>query len=451
MFSKISLTAAVIGAGFGGLALPALAASHSLLPPQAPGTPGHVQMTRIPSDLPEGVRIGLTRPVKSLAGAYIGVAQEGKEEKVVVLYDSQGRPFFTLGNGASCADACLKNWQPAVAPAGAKEAGGFTIAGGHWAFRGKPLYVAVNGPKLSDPLPFTPGNERLRQQYLNGLAVVDGVDNMHMVRLVPQTWMDMPSSIGVAEYRLAPGQILAAGAGALNAMGRPLYTFKGTPEQEKALPDMFKPQPAALMSVALGDFTIRARADGTRQWAYKGAPLYTCSCDTTVGALNGEGAAPGIAPAVIFAYSTPADVVLKKDNLALGRMAEAKTGKTLYFRDRTLDDYQPDRARNMYGTINAQIAAAMGTSHCDATCEKEWKPFLASKNAQASGYWSVIDRKDGKRQWAYKNAALYTHVKEAPGSLDGNETYHIEFDDGHGGKAMADAFGMGLFWRAAVP
>ena len=438
-FPKFHLMVASVGAAFGVLI--------SQLPAAAAGRP---EMARIPSDLPAGIRIGLTRPVTNLNGAYIGVAQEGKEEKVVALYDAEGRPFFTVANGV-CADACLKNWQPAAAPSGAKETGGFTILGGHWVFRGKPLYVALKGPNLSDPLPFTAGNERLRQQYLFGLAVVDPADGMRLLRLVPQTWMDLPYSIGVAEYRLAPGQILAAGAGALNAMGKPLYVFKGTPEQEKALPAVFKPQEASLMSVALGDITVRARDDGTKQWAYKGAALYTCTCDTTVGALNGEGVAAGIAPAVIFAYSLPQDVVLKKDNLALGRIAEARTGKTLYFRDRTLDDYQPDRARNMYGTINAQIAAAMGTMHCDAACEKEWKPFLAAKGAQATGYWSVIDRKDGKRQWAYKNAALYTHANEAPGALDGNETYHIEFDDGAGGKAMPNAFGMGLIWRAAVP
>jgi predicted lipoprotein with Yx(FWY)xxD motif len=437
-FSKFCLMAASAAAAVGVLVSPL---------PAAAAAP--IEMARIPSDLPAGIRVGLTRPVKTLVRAYRSVAQEGKEEKLTALYSSDGRPFFTADSG--CDDACLKNWQPAVAPAGAKETGGFTILGGHWAFRGKPLYVAVNGPKISDPFPFTAGSERLGEQYLNGLAVVDGADGMHLVRLVPQSWMDLPYSIGVAEYRLAPGQVLAAGAGPLNAMGKPLYMFRGTPEQEKALPAMFVPQPAAVMSMPLGDFTIAARDDGSRQWAYKGAALYTCACDTTVGALNGEGVVAGIAPAVIFAYSTPKDVVLKKDSLALGRLADAHTGKTLYFRDRMLDDYQPDRARNMNGTINAQIAAAMSTMHCDAVCEKEWKPFLAPKDAQVSGYWSVIDRPDGKHQWAYKNAALYTHVKEAPGSLDGNETYKIEFDDGHGGKAMPNAFGMGLIWRAAVP
>ena len=435
-YSKFCLMVAGAGAALG-----ALASQLSAAPSQ---------MARIQSDLPAGIRVALTRPMANLNGAYIGIGQEGKEEKIVAFYDAEGRPFFTVANGV-CADACLKNWLPAAAPSGAKETGGFTVLGGHWLFRGKPLYVAIKGPKLADPYPFPAGNERLRPNYLTGLAVVDPADGMRLVRLVPQTWMDLPYSIGVAEYRLAPGQILAAGAGALNAMGKPLYMFKGTPEQEKALPAIFKPQEASLMSVALGDFTVRARDDGTKQWAYKGAALYTCTCDTTIGALNGEGTAAGIAPAVIYAYSLPQDVVLKKDNLALGRIAEARTGKTLYFRDRMQDDYQPDRSRNMYGTINAQIVAGLGTMHCDAACEKEWKPFLAAKGAQATGYWSIIDRKDGKRQWAYKNAALYTHANEAPGALDGNETYHVEFDDGAGGKAMPNAFGMGLIWRAAVP
>ena len=91
----------------------------------------------------------------------------------------------------------------------------------------------------------------------NGVGLSgQGEDGMMLVRVAPRSWTNMPFSIGVAEYRLAPGQVLAVGVAGNNPMGKPLYTFTGTPEQEKALPAMFKPQYAAGLSLPVGDFTV---------------------------------------------------------------------------------------------------------------------------------------------------------------------------------------------------
>ncbi|WP_448203049.1 COG4315 family predicted lipoprotein [Azospirillum sp. sgz302134] len=38
-----------------------------------------------------------------------------------------------------------------------------------------------------------------------------------------------------------------------------------------------------------GDYSVVTRDDGTRQWAYKGKPLYTWSKDSKVGDTTGEG------------------------------------------------------------------------------------------------------------------------------------------------------------------
>jgi predicted lipoprotein with Yx(FWY)xxD motif len=201
----------------------------------------------------------------------------------------------------------------------------------------------------------------------------------------------------------------------------------------------------------MGDFTIRERPDATRQWAYKGAALYACDCDISTGDLNGKEAAPGIAPAVLVNYYVPPQVAIEKDSLAIGRIVEAKTGKTLYYRDRLIDDYTPDHARPVVGTMSPAVGASLGLKHCDARCEKEWHPFLAPKNAQPQGYWSFYVRADGAHQWAYKSSALYTHAPERPGTLDGNETYELKIEDGHGGSAGPPEFGLGLAWRAVVP
>lgn len=420
----------------------------------AVGAADQSAVVRIPSDLPSGVRIGYARVVKAIRGSTALKTLRGSVELAggtVVFADAEGRPFYSLPTGAECADACLKNFQPAAAPVGASAVGGFTSVNGIWSFRGRALYVALEGPKLTDPwnIDESDSNRPILRDF--GLEITEGKDGMQLVRVAPKAWTKMPFSIGVAEYRLAPGQVLAVGVSGSNPMGKPLYAFSGTPEQEETLPSMFKPQYAGAFSLPIGDFTVHIRDDGTSQWAYRGATLYTCSCDISLGSLNGEGVSAGMAPAMMVRYFVPKEVVLKKDPLVVGRMVEASTGKTLYFRYRLVDAYSHDNTRPMFGLVNAHLAAGIGTKLCDAKCEKEWKPLWAPKDAKSEGYWSIYERADGKRQWAYMNAAVYTHANEAPGSLDGDETFDVDFEDGFGGQALPKEFGLGVAWRALVP
>ena len=49
------------------------------------------------------------------------------------------------------------------------------------------------------------------------------------------------------------------------------------------------PLAVAPSAKAMGDYTIITRADGTRQWAYKGQPLYYFVRDAKAGDMAGEG------------------------------------------------------------------------------------------------------------------------------------------------------------------
>ena len=49
------------------------------------------------------------------------------------------------------------------------------------------------------------------------------------------------------------------------------------------------PLPAAPTAKPAGDYTIIMRTDGTRQWAYKGAPLYYFVKDAKTGDKTGDG------------------------------------------------------------------------------------------------------------------------------------------------------------------
>jgi predicted lipoprotein with Yx(FWY)xxD motif len=49
------------------------------------------------------------------------------------------------------------------------------------------------------------------------------------------------------------------------------------------------PLPAAADAAATGDYSVITRDDGTRQWAYKGRPLYGWKNDQKPGDITGDG------------------------------------------------------------------------------------------------------------------------------------------------------------------
>jgi predicted lipoprotein with Yx(FWY)xxD motif len=53
-----------------------------------------------------------------------------------------------------------------------------------------------------------------------------------------------------------------------------------------------------------------------------------------------------------------------------------------------------------------------GKSGCYDQCAKAWPPFAAAADAKADGKWTIIDRTDGTKMWAYDGKPLYTFVKD---------------------------------------
>jgi predicted lipoprotein with Yx(FWY)xxD motif len=62
-----------------------------------------------------------------------------------------------------------------------------------------------------------------------------------------------------------------------------------------------------------------------------------------------------------------------------------------------------------------------GTTNCYDKCATAWPPAMASADAKAEGDFSLVDRKDGSKMWAYKGMPLYTWVKDTkPGDTTGD-------------------------------
>ncbi|MDB5424104.1 MAG: hypothetical protein JWQ29_1520 [Phenylobacterium sp.] len=139
----------------------------------------------------------------------------------------------------------------------------------------------------------------------------------------------------------------------------------------------------------LGKWSAIARADGSQQLAYAGQPLYTSVLDKAPGDLNGWGQygignASGRIPLWARLDAPPQVEVVPT---ALGRVLATASGMSLYILDE-----DPKR------------------SPCEDACAKTWPPFLAGELAQASADWSLVERTDGARQWAYRGRPLHTFV-----------------------------------------
>ena len=62
-----------------------------------------------------------------------------------------------------------------------------------------------------------------------------------------------------------------------------------------------------------------------------------------------------------------------------------------------------------------------GVSACYLKCAEAWPPFRAGPRARRAGPWTIIVRRGGERQWAYKGRPLYTWIKDkGPGQTTGD-------------------------------
>lgn len=219
-----------------------------------------------------------------------------------------------------------------------------------------------------------------------------------------------------------------------------------------ALPDVdtrpscaavWPPFRAAPAAKPVGKWSIIERADHVRQWAYEGAALYTSVLDRMPGDVFGGSSrkARFDGPAVRVPVSPPPDV---PPGL---RVVTTSTGRLLVT-DHDFSVYSADQD-------------PAGASACEATCTQQWPPITAAASATAHGDWSVILRRDGVRQWAYRRRALYRRALDSrPRSQTGSDVagWHNVYtqrapapppeftvQDTTAGQVLADARGMTIY------
>lgn len=211
---------------------------------------------------------------------------------------------------------------------------------------------------------------------------------------------DIPSHPGVVAPRPVPaGTVLA------DLSGRTLYVSDadkpGKPGCDEACARVWSPLPAAWLAAEPGgDWTIVARSDGTRQWAYKGKPLYIYSGDHKPGDVNGEAIAGWHSVMVERKFLPPSVAIWRSD---FGPAFRTTDGHTLYV--------LAELRFNALGT-KRHTGQNLGLTECTGDCLKDWPPLEATADAKGADDWSVITRADGLRQWAYKGWPVYRNVRD---------------------------------------
>lgn len=354
---------------------------------------------------------------------------DGSGAQTATRVDRDGFTLYTFendrgaggeGSGSSNCNGspCAANWPPLYAEAGATDWGDFTVidrddSTRQWAFKGMPLYFYVgdtaagdtNGEGLSNvwyvarPDPFTTADSSIGTVFVGATSVM-GVDS---TGAQTATRVDRDGFTLYVFDNDAPNDSNCNGSPcAVN--WPPLYADSG--------------------STATGDFSIVTRDDASRQWAFKGEPLYFFAGDAAAGDVNGDQAAGGIwhaarpAPVQLFDGGSFGDIFAARgtitdvdgDGNRAGTSSD-KTGFTVYLFDDDANDADGDGA---------------GDSDCNDTCAVTWPPLYAEDTDTAAGDFTIIDRDDGSRQWAYDGAPLYFYVGDAAaGDVNGvYDTWH---------------------------
>jgi predicted lipoprotein with Yx(FWY)xxD motif len=136
-----------------------------------------------------------------------------------------------------------------------------------------------------------------------------------------------------------------------------------------------------------GDWSVIKRADGSRQAAYKGKPLYSFTGDKRIGDSAGDGKDGAWHVAKLPIPALPVGVSAVDVPDAIGVVLVDQRGRTLY----TIAD------------------PAVVAKECPHDCPLRL-PLEAPAVANSVGDFSPVARDDGVIQWAYKGMLLFSYA-----------------------------------------
>jgi predicted lipoprotein with Yx(FWY)xxD motif len=326
-----------------------------------------------------------------------------------LLHDAKGMSLYTFVRDvepgkSNCNGPCVEQWPPLVASEGDHSNGDWTVlvredGSRQWAYRGKPLYAYARD--------VSPGD-----------SYGDGVNEQWFSALKP---IATPAGASVAKTLL--GHVIA------DRKGMTLYA---NPKAAACVADCaltFTPVAASWMAKGEGDWSVVTRADGSKQWAFRGQALYRYSGDVKPRETSGHGKS-GFA-AIMLEPPPPRPAWVTVLGGDAGPILGDANKKTLYARipprparQRPTQLAQAGgvpQAIELVGQTIAQAPESDKEKLCGIECpDSVWRPLIAAAGDKPIGNWSIIKREDGRMQWAYKGNTLYTNIRDVmPGDLEG--------------------------------
>jgi len=355
-----------------------------------------------------------------------GITTERVVKDGFTLYSFENDRNDADGDGlgdSDCNNECAEIWPPLFAEKGATALGEFSIitrddGNNQWAYKGLPLYFFANDAAAGDT---------------NGEGVID---KWYVFRPTP-TQVSSSSLGSIISSATSISDV--DGSGGIDTTTRSrkdfsLYVFDndvndangdgfGDSDCNGSCAEIWPPLFADLGAIATGNYSIISRDDGSRQWAYLGAPLYFFVNDADSSDVNGDQVGDiwhlaRTAPIQVVTDDNLGDIFAARGDIfdvdsegGLASTSSLRTGYTVYLFDNDTNDTDGDGA---------------GDSDCNGGCAVTWPPLYADENDLAGGDFSIIERDDGSFQWAYQNQPLYFFAADtAPGATAGiYSTWH---------------------------
>lgn len=298
----------------------------------------------------------------------------------------------TTSNAGSCAGL----WPPLLASSDASASGKFTLITRsddtmQWAYENAPLYQysgdSSQGDILGDGIGGTWHLARptpVKLATINDLATYVANGTVHSVT----------SNSGTLEsVRMSKG-------------GFSLYVFDADPINQSACYDLnyggcinaWPPIIADTGAKASGYLSILNLENGQSQWAYKGKALYLFAGDTEAGDVNGDDVNG------VWHLATKEPAVFRGES---GSRSLTSTGMVSTLAPDSNGDLVVTMEDKDQFTLYTFDNDEAGVSNCEAGCLANWPALIAGENEQAIGDYSIIERSDGHRQWAYQQMPLY--------------------------------------------
>ncbi|MCB2106075.1 MAG: hypothetical protein KDE14_00185 [Rhodobacteraceae bacterium] len=196
-------------------------------------------------------------------------------------------------------------------------------------------------------------------------------------------------------FTAAPGP---AGPVLTDLDGRTLYTLERTAACGDSCMSKWKAVEAAWTAVPAGDWSIEAAPDRSRQWVFRGLPLFVCKDDAKPSVVTCEG--DGWYAVRLAPPNERPPWVTRQDTM-VGKIFGDQRGHTLYV---LLGD-----------------RAVFERTICAPDCMKAlWHPIAAEDGASPIGEWAPVETDTG-RWWTYRGLTVHTYAgDQVPGQIAGH-------------------------------